>query len=266
MSNYTSSSYRTALVAASFRGDRDGVQFLLDMPLPEDVTEPMKKNFCNVSLLKAAHGNHEGVVRILLAAGAAVSNTNSEGNTALHLAAEQGHMRVSRGAFQLRRVRTLKRCRTPARKTKRTHTPSVQFQRPAVIQRSRPGGDRVLFIILFFLLAPSVRNFPTPPPRPQKNNPSTAPPKPSPHALFPPPPRLRRRARLPSWCAGGGGAAGRGRQPQHAQQRRQDAHRRVEESDDAGSHLQRGEPPQTGRRVKPFAHARLWLAAQPWTF
>ena len=95
MSGYTSSSYRTALVAASFRGDREGVQSLLDMPLPEDVTQPMRKTFCNVSLLKAAHGNHPDVVRILLAAGALVSNANTQGNTALHIAAQQGHMRVS---------------------------------------------------------------------------------------------------------------------------------------------------------------------------
>ena len=106
MSRYTSSSYRTALVAASFRGDCEGVQSLLDIELPDDVTQAMKRTFCNVSLLKAAHGNHADVVRILLAAGAAVSNPNSQGNTALHIAAEQGHMRVSTVVRQARMLST----------------------------------------------------------------------------------------------------------------------------------------------------------------
>ena len=106
MSRYTSSSYRTALVAASFRGDCEGVQSLLDIELPDDVTQAMKRTFCNVSLLKAAHGNHADVVRILLAAGAAVSSPNSQGNTALHIAAEQGHMRVSTVVRQARMLST----------------------------------------------------------------------------------------------------------------------------------------------------------------
>ena len=75
MSGYTSSSYRTALVAA-FSGDREGVQSLLDMPLPEDVTQPMKKTFCNVSLRESG-ARESDVVRICAAAGLCQTQTPS---------------------------------------------------------------------------------------------------------------------------------------------------------------------------------------------
>ena len=77
---------------------------MLDASLPEDVTPRMRTTFCNVSLLKAAGAGHSQVVQVLLAAGAAVSNPNNQGNTALHLAAEQGHMRVSRTRVRAGRV------------------------------------------------------------------------------------------------------------------------------------------------------------------
>ena len=142
MSRYTSSSYRTALVAASFRGDCEGVQSLLELELPEDVTQPMKRTFCNVSLLKAAHGNHADVVRILLAAGAAVSNANSQGNTALHIAAEQGNMRVSGSVQRACFPPLASRAFLTARKVPRHFPKARAFPSPSP---ARPA-DRVPFV------------------------------------------------------------------------------------------------------------------------
>ena len=111
---HTSSSYRTALVASAFRGDCEGMRALLAMVLPSDVVTPATRHtFANVSLLKAAHGGYPDAVRILLSAGAQVSNANGQGNTALHLAAEQGHLRVSSAHLSLRHHGTTRVARAP---------------------------------------------------------------------------------------------------------------------------------------------------------
>ena len=167
MSRYTSSSYRTALVAASFRGDCEGVQSLLDIDLPDGMTQAMKRTFCNVSLLKAAHGNHADVVRILLAAGAAVSNPNSQGNTALHIAAEQGHMRVSSPsnthAFHRShrvRFRPHDRCFDYS-KTRSAFSPFASGHCPRSIHASRSRGAGVQEYPFFHVTA-RIQLFPSP--------------------------------------------------------------------------------------------------------
>lgn len=133
---HTSSSYRAALVSASCRGDSEGVRSLLAAPAPPDVTRAMRSAFCHVALLKAAGGNHEGVVRQLLGAGTPVSAPNSQGATALHVAAEEGHLRVSllpRGAG----------CRVTPRGGHETHSgPTVRSPHPSPRTHYTPHPTR----------------------------------------------------------------------------------------------------------------------------
>ena len=92
--------YRAALIAAASVGDSVTVIDLVDGPLPPDVSHETRSCFLSVALLRAAQGGHlvtiKALTRVTQTRGdnattqIDVSRPNTDGNTPLHLACENG--------------------------------------------------------------------------------------------------------------------------------------------------------------------------------
>jgi ankyrin repeat protein len=76
----------TALIGASYKGQREVVEFLL----AKGADVNAKTYYGNTALMMASSNGHSEVVKLLLAKGADVNDKDEEGRTALDLARSRG--------------------------------------------------------------------------------------------------------------------------------------------------------------------------------